>query len=93
MDGFLFPIHDQQKQFSAFDFYRRFTSAERIAVRALAVTDPIAADFMHTLDGAIASGTPIYPNDPDTLAGLAYLSATPSGAPVLAAGRSAQILA
>lgn len=82
----------QPVEIKPFDFLRRFTSAERIAARALAATDAHAADFLHVLDSAIASGTMIYANDPDTVVGMAYLSATPAGSPVLAAGRSSEIL-
>ena len=78
---------------SGMDFLRRFTQTERIAVRTLANTDPYVYDFWHLLDSAIASGTPIVANDPDVIAGLAYLSITPTGTPVLATGRSAEILA
>jgi hypothetical protein len=77
----------------SFDFYRRFTPAERIAVRALAKTDPIAEDFLHTLDSAIASQVNVRSDDPDTRAGLAYLEAMPVGNPVLSLGRSLELLA
>ncbi len=80
------------KQWPGLDFLRRFTQAERISARTLANTDPYAYDFWHLLDSAIASGTPIYANDPDVVAGMAYLSANPASGPVLAAGRSTAIL-
>ena len=57
----------------AFDFYRKFTSGQRIAIRELAKTDPAAEDFMRTLDAAIASGARVVANDPDTANGMAYL--------------------
>ena len=79
--------------FDAFVFYRKFTSAERIAAKTLALTDMNAADFMHTLDNAIAAKANVRSDDPDTIAGLAYLSAMPVANPVLAAGRSAALLA
>lgn len=81
------------RSWPAFEFYRRLTSAERIAVRSLAKTDPIAEDVIHTLDAAIASGTQVRSDDPDLIAGMAYLSATPVGSPVLAPGRAAEITA
>lgn len=78
---------------SGFEFLRRFTVAERIAVRALAKTDPVAEDFLHILDSAIASGTAVWTDDPDLISGMGYLSANPTGSPVLNATRAAQILA
>jgi len=74
------------------EFYRRFTSAERIAIRSLAVTDAHAADFMATLDNAIAAGWNVHSDDPDVVNGLGYFSAMPAGTPCLASGRAAQIL-
>lgn len=82
----------QVKSWASFDFYRRLAAAERIAIRALANTDPIAADFMHTLDSAIASGAPVLANDADLLAGLAYLSATPAGSPAITPARVTALL-
>lgn len=83
----------EPKAWQAFDFYRRFTTAERIAIRNLAQTDSIAADFMATLDATIASGARVVANDPDLLAGLGYLQTKPTGSPVLTAGRAAELLA
>lgn len=83
----------QIKTWDAFAFYRRLTAAERIAIRTLATTDAIAADFMHTLDSAIASGTPVYATDPDLIAGLGYLSTTPAGSPVITPARVTALLA
>lgn len=76
-----------------FDFYQRFTTAERIAVRALAATDPVAEDFYATLQAAISSGTQISTENADIVAGVNYLTSKPSSAPVLAAARAATILA
>lgn len=86
-------VQTEAKVWQAFEFYRKFTMSERIAARALAQTDPIAHDFLHTLDNAIASGANVRPDDPDTVNGMAYLSANPVGSPVLAAGRAEEILA
>lgn len=82
------PAPAPRLQWPAFVWVRRMTAAERIATRTLANTDPIANDFIHLLDWAVASGTPIYADDADFRAGLVYLSANPAGSPVLAAGRS-----
>lgn len=77
----------------AFDFYRRFTAAERIAIRTLAQTDPVAADFMATLDATISSGSRVLASDPDLIAGLGYLQTKPTGSPVLTSMRATQLLA
>ena len=87
------PAAEQPKSIPAFDFYRRLSPQERIAIRTLAATDPIANDFLHTLDSAIASGIGVQANDPDLQAGMAYLQVHPSAAPCLTAARVAQILA
>lgn len=73
----------------AFDFYRKFTMAEYIAIKELAKTDPVADYFLGTLDRAIASGSNVRSDDPDTIGGLAYLE----GAGKIDAGRAAEILA
>ena len=77
----------------AFDFYRAFTPAERIGIRMLAKTDPIAEDFVHTLNNAISSGSRIFSSDPDLFAAMAYLAMTPSDGPVLSDARRDAILA
>lgn len=79
----------------AFDFYRKFTSTERIRARALASVDPVADDIMRTLDAAIASGSNVRADDPDTINGLNYLSAygpADGNGAVLAVGRAVEIL-
>ena len=75
-----------------FAFYRALTAAERIAIRALAATDPVATDFLHTLDNAIASGTPISKSDPDLIAGMAYLSTNPAVSPCITPARVATLM-
>jgi len=77
------------KSWPAFDFYRKFTTAERVAIRTLAKTDPIVEDIYATLNAAIASGSNVRDDDPDTVNGLAYLESVG----VLAEGRAAEILA
>ena len=54
---------------SVYEFLSRFTTAERSAIRALALTDVIAEDFMHMLNIAGA----VYLSDPLTQQGLQYL--------------------
>lgn len=66
-------VPDLPKYWNSFDFYRRFTSAERILIRNTAKVDPIVEDFMHTLDAAIASKSNILASDQDTINGLNYL--------------------
>lgn len=87
------PAIPPPQQWAAFDFYRRFTAAERIAIRTLAQTDPVAADFMATLDATIASGARVLANDPDLQGGLSYLQAHPAGSPVLTPARALALLA
>lgn len=77
----------------AFDFYRKFTLQERIAIRTLAATDLIAEDFLATLNAAIAGGLNVRSDDHDLIGGLAYFESVPSGSPVLAQGRALELLA
>ena len=77
------------KSWLAFDFYRKFTSVERIAIREFAKTDPVAEDFYATLNAAIASGANVRDDDVDTRNGLAYLESI--GA--IKAGRALELLA
>jgi len=62
------------------EFLRRFTTAQRIAIRSLSETDPIAKDFMHLLDSTIAQGSRVNLDDPDTALGVGYLAAALPGA-------------
>jgi len=81
------------KSWDAYAFYRLFTPAERIAIRTLGNTDPVAYDFLHTLEMTIAASGRVVATDPDLVAGMAYLQAQPSSSPVLTAARAAAILA
>jgi hypothetical protein len=56
-------------EWARLDFLRRFTMAERIAIRSARVTDPILNDFFSLLETADT----VHSNDPDTLAGMGYL--------------------
>lgn len=69
------PPAPEPRTITGIAFLRRFTLAQRIAIRALAATDPIVQDFMALLDAAIAAGGDVYLDDPDTAAGVAYLVA------------------
>lgn len=64
-----------ERNISGVAYLRRFTQAQRIAIRTLAETDPIARDLMHLLDSTIAQGGMVNLLDPDTIAGVGYLAA------------------
>lgn len=68
---------------TVYEFMKLLTGTERMAIRALALTDPVVEDFMDLMQ---QSGL-VHRANPDVAAGLAYL--TPG---VLAIGRSAEIL-
>lgn len=65
-------------------FKRRFTAAERIAIRAARDTDPIVNDFIDLLDSAEL----VFLDDADLAAGLGYLASLG----LLTAGRPAEIV-
>jgi hypothetical protein len=67
------------------DFYRLFTSAERIAIRAAGGTNPLIADYQDMLD---ATPRPRL-SDPDLQTGVQLLEL----GGLLGVGRAAQILA
>jgi hypothetical protein len=54
---------------TVYEFLKRFTTSERIAVRNKAKTDAIVDDFMDLLNRSGA----VYPANPDVTAGLNYL--------------------
>lgn len=87
------PTIIEAKSWAAWDFYRKFTSAEWILALTLAKTDPVAEYFINTLNAAIACGKRIYADDQDTLAGLDYLSQLHGNIRVLGVGRKEEILA
>jgi hypothetical protein len=55
--------------YTSFEFFQRFTPAERASFRAAAQTDAMVADFAQ-LAGAAQE---ILNNDPTTVAGMDYL--------------------
>jgi len=77
------------RAWDAYDFKLRFTTAERMAIRARAKTDPVAEDFMDMLDTAAATNTSIFSTDALVNAGLQYLESEG----VLGEGRAAEIVA
>lgn len=66
------------------EFLRRFTGAERIALRTVAKENPVVEDYMALLDAAQEVNTA----DPDTSGGVMMLEA----AGLLGAGRAMEIL-
>lgn len=78
------PVVPAQIEWTKVEFLRRFTAAERIAVREVAKTNPLIDDFMQLMSEAPS----IRNDDPDVIAGLGYLEMLT----VLAAGRAAEIL-
>ena len=69
-------------QLTKLQFLRRFTAPERIAIRAS--VNPVIMDFMQLLDLA----QDVRLDDPDTMAGVAYLEQQE----LLATGRATEIL-
>lgn len=70
------PAPDPEPQsWTALEFKRRFTAAERITMRTAATTDPIVADFLDILDTTGLSGSKVYADDADLIAGMAYMVA------------------
>lgn len=66
------------------EYLRRFTQAERIAIRAAAAQSPQLADYMQLLELA----TEVRTDDPDTIAAAQMLEA----AGLIAPGRAQEIL-
>ena len=74
-DGMVIRVFESQgtppavvRPLSRLEFLRRFTAPERVAIRQS--TDPYVQDFYHLLDAAAE----VRVDDPDTVAGLAYLA-------------------
>jgi hypothetical protein len=63
-----------ERYISGVAFLRRFTPEQRIAIRELAKSDPIADDFLRLLDATIAQGSGVNLLDPDLARGLGYLA-------------------
>lgn len=73
----------REVQLTKLQFLRRFTTAERIAIRSS--TNPVIVDFMQLLDLA----QDVRLDDPDTVAGVNYLETLT----LIGEGRAAEILA
>ncbi len=68
------PVTPTERNITGVAYLRRFTQAQRIAIRTLAETDPIAKDLMHLLDSTIAQGGAVNLMDTDTILGVGYLA-------------------
>ena len=73
------------KIISKVQYLKRFTQAERIAIREAAKTSAVVNDYVQLLDAA----SDVDLADPDTVAGVEQLES----AGLLAAGRAAEVLA
>ena len=72
------------KVMTKLEYLRRFSQDERIAIRTVAASNPVLADYMALLELA----TEIDTDDPDTQAAVMMLE----GAGLIAAGRGVEIL-
>lgn len=79
------PVTVTARIWSRVDFLRKFTPAERIAIRTAAKQVPELDDFMFLLEAAAE----VHSDNPDVVAGLTLL--TQVG--LLAVGRAGEILA
>jgi len=86
------PTNTRPLSIDAYEFYRLITAAERIAIHNLALTDMAAYDFMYTLQLTVSKGGNVVYSDPDLIAAMAYLQATPSNSPIFTAARAAQLM-
>ncbi len=75
------PVRDLPKV----DYLKRFTQAERIAIRNAGKTDDLVNDYIELMNSAVT----VHLDDPDTVAGVNALES----AGALAPGRAAEILA
>ena len=67
-------VEDAVREVSGLSFLRRFSQAQRIAIRDLTKTNAVVDDFMRLLDATIAQGGMVSLDDDDTVAGVYYLS-------------------
>jgi hypothetical protein len=77
------------REISGITYLRRFTQAERIAIRGAASQSSVLDDYLKLLDATIAQGGTVNLDDEDTVAAVALLEQ----AGLIAAGRGAEILA
>lgn len=77
------------REISGITYLRRFTQAERIAIRGAANQSAVLDDYLKLLDATIAQGGIVNLDDEDTVAAVGLLEQ----AGLIAAGRGAEILA
>lgn len=77
------------REISGVQYLRRFTQAERIAIRTAAAGSAVLDDYLKLLDATIAQGGIVNLDDPDTIAAVNLLEQ----ANLLAPGRAAEVLA
>lgn len=77
------------RMISGVTYLRRFTQAERIAIRAAATQSAVLDDYLRLLDTTIAQGGEVNLDDVDTIAAVGMLEQVG----LIAAGRAAEILA
>ena len=77
------------REVSGISYLRRFTQAERIAIRSAAKQSMVLDDYLKLLDATISQGGIVNLDDQDTVAAVQMLEQ--SG--LIAVGRAAEILA
>lgn len=84
------PVQEPvERNISGVQYMRRFTQAERIAIREAAKSSAALDDYLRLLDLTIAQGGVVNLNDPDVAAALNMLETFG----LIAAGRAAEVLA
>lgn len=78
-----------ERNITGLQYLRRFTQAERIAIREAAKTSAELDDYLRLLDSTIAQGGVVNLNDSDVSQAVALLESFG----LVAAGRAAEILA
>lgn len=76
---------DPVRNVTKLEYLRRFTQAERVAIRTAAATNPVLADYLAMLELA----QDVNLDDPDTVAAVQMLEVVG----LIGAGRTAEILA
>lgn len=77
------------REISGVSYLRRFTQAERIAIRSAAAGSAVLDDYLKLLDITIAQGGVVNLDDPDTIAAVNMLESVG----LIATGRAAEVLA
>lgn len=77
------------REVSGVSYLRRFTQAERIAIRGAASQSAVLDDYLKLLDATIQQGGIVNLDDADTVAAVQMLEQVG----LIAAGRAAEILA